>query len=81
MNRLGRVLHLSNNRHLVLRTKIKVKTKAAVLNDELNQVGLIFDIFGPVNYPYVSIKPTVNNPSKYVGHFLYTMSTDGDELR
>ena len=81
MNRLGRVLHLSNNKHLILRTKIKVKAKTVVLNEGLNQVGLIFDIFGPVGNPYVSIKPTVDNPERYVGRFLYTMNAEGAETR
>ena len=74
MNRLGKVLHLSSNKNLILRTKTNVKTKTAVLNDELNQVGMVFDVFGPVNNPYVSIKSTVDNPEKYVGRFLYTMN-------
>jgi len=76
LNRLGKVLHLSGNKNLILRTKNKVKTRAAVLNDELKQVGLIFDIFGPINNPYVSIKPTVNNPEQYVGRFLYIMNVE-----
>lgn len=76
MNRLGKVLHLSSNKNLILRTKNKVKTRAVVLNDELKQVGLVFDIFGPINNPYVSIKPTVNNPEQYVGCFLYTMNVE-----
>jgi len=81
LNRLGRVLHLSNNRHLVLRTKVKVKTKSPVLDEKLTQVGLIFDVFGPIDNPYVSIRPTVSNPERYVGHFLYAMTTSGDEVR
>ena len=72
MNRLGKVLHLSSSKNLILRTKNKVQAKTPVLDEELHQVGIIFDVFGPVNNPYVSIKPTVNNAERYVGHFLYT---------
>lgn len=76
MNRLGKVLHLSSNKNLILRTKNKVKAKTPVLNEELSQVGIIFDIFGPVDNPYVSVKPTVNNAGQYVGHFLYIMNSE-----
>ncbi len=76
MNRLGKVLHLSKNKNLILRTKNKVKTKIPVLNEELRQVGVIFDVFGPIHNPYVSIKPTINNPEQYVGCFLYTMNNE-----
>jgi rRNA processing protein Gar1 len=71
---LGNVLHLSNNKNLILRTKTKVKIRTPVLSDKLNQIGIIIDIFGPVNNPYVSLKPTVSNPVQYVGRLLYTMN-------
>jgi rRNA processing protein Gar1 len=74
LNRLGKVSHLSNNKNLILRTTCKVKPRTPVLNEELRQIGIIFDIFGPVQNPYVSIKPTINNAEQYVGRFLYTMN-------
>ena len=76
MNRLGEVLHLSTNKNLILRTNSKVKTKIPVFNEELHQIGIIYDVFGPVNKPYVSIKPTINNSKQYKGHFLYTMNSE-----
>ena len=76
MNRLGEVLHLSTNKNLILKTKSKVKTKSPVFNEELRQIGIILDIFGPVNNPYVSVKPTINNAGQYIGHFLYTMNSE-----
>jgi len=31
----------------------------------------VFDIFGPITVPYVSIKPTIPEPSAFVGRVLY----------
>jgi len=71
LKRLGRVLHLSNNNNLILRTKIQIKPQTIVLDDQLNHVGKINDVFGPVTNPYIAIKPSVKNPNKYVGQILY----------
>ena len=76
MNRLGKVLHLSKNKNLVLRAKDKVKTNTPVLDEELRKVGVVFEVFGPVDNPYVSVKPTTNNPGQYVGRFLYTLNPE-----
>ena len=74
MKRLGKVLHLSGNKNLILRTRIKIKPQTIVLDNRLNQIGKIYDAFGPVTNPYVSIKPSVKNPEKYVGRVLYLMN-------
>ena len=71
MNRLGKVLHLSSSKSLILRTKIKVKSQTVVLDNRLNQVGRVYDVFGPVANPYISIRPSIKNPERYVGHILY----------
>ena len=76
LNRLGEVLHLSTNKNLILRTKSNVKTKIPVFSEELHQIGVIYDIFGPVDNPYVSIKPTIDNSKQYIGHILYTMNSE-----
>jgi rRNA processing protein Gar1 len=34
-------------------------------------VGFVFDVFGPVSNPYVSVKPTVSEPSAFVGRVVY----------
>ena len=75
MNRLGKVLHLSANKNIILRTSNKVKTKTPVYDEELRQIGIIFEVFGPVDNPYVSIKSTINNSEKYIGKVLYTMKS------
>ncbi|MHA2408332.1 MAG: H/ACA ribonucleoprotein complex subunit GAR1 [Candidatus Ranarchaeia archaeon] len=74
MKRLGKVSHLSNSNHLILRTNTKIKPQSPVLDSHLTQIGKIYDVFGPVSNPYVSIKPTIKNPEKFVGRILYLMN-------
>ncbi len=71
MKRLGKVLHLSSNKNLILKTSLPLKPQTLVLDNQLTPVGTIYDVFGPVSDPYVAIKPTVKNPEQYVGRFLY----------
>lgn len=73
MNKLGIVLQVSGSRKLILRTKIKVKVGVQVLNEELKPIGRIFDIFGPVKNPYVSVKPIIDELERYVGRPIYIM--------
>jgi RNA-binding protein len=71
MKRLGKVIHLSKSGKLILRVKVKPKLGAAVLDENLVVVGTVFDAFGPVGNPYLSVKPQVQEPDRYVGHVLY----------
>jgi len=43
----------------------------AVVDEKLNNVGTVFDVFGPVSSPYVAVKPSVEETSLLVGHVLY----------
>ncbi|MEE8570837.1 MAG: Gar1/Naf1 family protein [Candidatus Bathyarchaeia archaeon] len=74
MNRLGKVIHLSSNKNLILRSKLTLKLRTTVVDNRLSPIGKIHDVFGPVTSPYVSIKPSVKNPKKYVGRVLYLMN-------
>lgn len=77
MRRLNRVLHLSKQKHLILRvTSNQVKTLKigqVVVTKDLIKIGRIFDIFGPVNNPFISIQRISENIEidKFVGDILY----------
>jgi rRNA processing protein Gar1 len=71
---LGKVLHISNNKNLILRTKIIPKVGSLIIDSELEKVGIVLDIFGPTVNPYVMIKPQTENPVQYVGQLLYGMN-------
>lgn len=71
MYRLGKVLHLSNSKNLILRTDVVPKIGTPTFNNQLETVGAVFDVFGPISNPYVAVKPRVKNPEDYVGQPLY----------
>ena len=72
MRRLGKVLHLSSSRSLILKTKdAEAIVGLKVLDSRLKQVGRVNEMFGPVASPYVSVKPTISDPSSLVGKVLY----------
>ncbi len=78
MRRLSKVTYISNQSHLILQTNSNLiknlKIGEKIVTQDLKAVGRIFDIFGPVDMPYVSIKPNkeLTEPEKLVGEVLYS---------
>jgi rRNA processing protein Gar1 len=56
--RLGTVLHVMNDQVIVRAEKLNLKRalNATVVTAEKRQIGKVYDVFGPVGHPYVSIK-------------------------
>lgn len=70
-------MHVSASRKLILRTQINIRPGRQVYDEELNFVGRVFDVFGPVDRPYVSVKATTDELRRYVGRSLYLMREKG----
>jgi len=71
-NRVGSVLHISHSSgNLILKSKSDVKIGETIRDNKGKRVGTIFDIFGPVSDPYISIKTRTSNPERLVGTALY----------
>lgn len=72
MNRLGEVVSTAQGL-LVLRppagTKVDIGTTA--LDESLDTVGRVVDVFGPVDHPYVAVTPDGGNPDVLLGTKLY----------
>ncbi|MBP1911128.1 Gar1/Naf1 family protein [Thermococcus stetteri] len=71
MKRLGVVSHYAKQGFLIVRTNWVPSLNEPVVDKELKPIGVVKDVFGPVNYPYVAVKPRVKDPEKYVGAVLY----------
>ncbi|MEM3586186.1 MAG: Gar1/Naf1 family protein [Candidatus Jordarchaeaceae archaeon] len=73
MRRLGKPLHLSAHGDLILRTDYAPKIGSKVVTKDMKEVGKVFDVFGPVKAPYVSVKPQVEPSAaeKLVNEVLY----------
>lgn len=75
MRRLGKPLHLSARGDLIIRAESTPKIGSKVVTKDMVEVGKIFDIFGPVKMPYVSVKPQVEPSAaeKLVDEVLYEL--------
>jgi rRNA processing protein Gar1 len=56
--RLGTVLHVMNDQVIVRAGELNLKRvlNATVVTADKRQIGKVYDVFGPVGHPYVSIK-------------------------
>jgi len=73
LQRLGRVLSLTPSQNIVVRTDKTPKIGAVVVDENLKNVGRIFDIIGPVSAPYAVVRPTVKEPEKLTSKQLYVI--------
>jgi len=73
LQRLGRVLHVSPSRNIVVKIENIPKIGETVVDENLKPVGKISDIFGPVSSPYASVKPTLREPEKLTNKMLYVL--------
>ncbi len=73
MKRLGRVLHLSSSRNLILKAETLPKIGSKVVDENLKSVGSVFDVFGLVASPYVSVKPEIVDPQRLIKSVLYVI--------
>ena len=71
MQRLGRVLHVSSSKNLILKAEKLPRIKDKVVDENLKSVGTVFDVFGPVSSPYVAVKPSVEDSQRFVNLVLY----------
>jgi len=58
MKKLGKVLHVSAQNRIIVKADKNISSMDMdVINKELRKIGGIFDIFGNVKSPYVSVIP------------------------
>jgi len=69
--KLGRVLHVSSSGRLIVRGETKPNLGDKVTNDKGKSIGVVFDVFGPTNAPYVSVKTEIDKPHRLINRTLY----------
>jgi rRNA processing protein Gar1 len=52
-----------------------------VVDENLQPVGRVFDIMGPVSSPYAAVKPGIPEPQKLVRKMLYCSSQREERRR
>jgi RNA-binding protein len=73
LQRLGKVSNVTPSRNMVVKSENTPKIGFEVADENLNVVGKVFDIIGPVSSPYTVIKTTVREPEKLVNKPVYLL--------
>jgi len=81
LQRLGRVLHISPSRNIIIKIENIPKIGQTVVDENLKTVGKIFDLFGPVSSPYVAIRPTILKPEELTNKTLYISPQRGERRK
>jgi rRNA processing protein Gar1 len=75
LRRLGKALHLSKSRALIVKLDVPrfVRPGTKACDSKLKSVGIVMDILGPVSGPYVSVRPTLAKPESIIGRTVYAL--------
>jgi RNA-binding protein len=73
LQKLGRVRALTPSKNIIIKTEKVPKIGFDVVDENLNVIGKVFDIIGPVSSPYAVVKPTVKEPAKFVNRPVYLL--------
>ena len=71
MQRLGKVSNVTPSRNMVVKAENTPKMGFEVVDENLNVVGNVFDIIGPVSAPYAVVKPCIKEPEKLLNKPVY----------
>ncbi len=73
MQRLGKVSNVTPSRNMVVKAENSPKMGLEVADENLNVVGKVFDIIGPISAPYAVIKTSIKEPEKLVNKPVYLL--------
>ena len=58
---------------MIVKSEQAPRIGSEVVDENLNVVGKVFDIIGPVSAPYAVVKPTVREPAKLLNKPVYLL--------
>jgi rRNA processing protein Gar1 len=73
LQRLGRISNVSPSGNAIVKAENPTKIGSEVVDENLNVIGRVFDIIGPVSAPYAVIKPSVKEPAKLANKQVYLL--------
>ena len=73
LQKLGRVRALTPSKNMIVKTEKAPKLGSEVVDENLNVIGKVFDIIGPVSAPYAVVKPTIREFAKLVNKQVYLL--------
>lgn len=88
MKRLGTALHAVQNKLIIQSEQIVgsetdiPRTNSWVVDQKGTRVGKVFDIFGPINHPYIIVRPNRGvDAAAHVGKKLYIDEAPGRDSK
>lgn len=70
--RLGTATHVSaSSGNLILRAARETKIGQVVTSGKGKRIGVVFDVFGPVESPFVAVRPRIEDPERLVRKDLF----------
>lgn len=73
MQRIGIVLHVSSSGNMILKAENLPHIGDQVTDENLKRIGTVFDIFGPVSAPYAAVRPSIDEPTRFINHIIYAV--------
>jgi RNA-binding protein len=73
LQKLGRIRALTPSKNLIVKTEQAPRIGSEVVDENLNIIGKVFDIIGPVSAPYAVVKPTIREPAKLLNKPVYLL--------
>jgi RNA-binding protein len=70
---LGKVSNVTPSRNMVVKAENTPKMGFEVVDENLNVIGNVFDIIGPVSAPYAVVKPCIKEPEKLLNKPVYLL--------
>jgi RNA-binding protein len=61
----------SSSGNLILRAERQVKIGETIADSRGKHVGQVFDVFGPVDAPFIAVKTRIKDPEKLLGEGLF----------
>ena len=72
-SRIGTVMHISRSSgNLILESSRNAKIGETVTDSKGKRVGVVFDVFGPVDNPYSAVRTRIKNPEHLIGAELFS---------
>ncbi len=72
-SRIGTVMHISRSSgNLILESSRNAKIGETATDSKGKRVGVVFDIFGPVDNPYSAVRTRIKNPERLIGAELFS---------
>ncbi len=81
MQRLGRVVNVTPSKNVVIKAENAPKIGSSVIDENLQTVGKVFDVIGPVTSPYAVVRPAVREPGLLVNKQLYLLPSKKERSR